>query len=85
MRAVSRIELLLTRDSISPLVAEAVVKAAFSVMQAGGMAGSVTWRESCARRRLQEAAIAAAVRINANAEGFMLLHWGRRCCCAAFA
>ena len=32
MRAVSRIELLLTRDSISPLVAAAVVKAAFSVM-----------------------------------------------------
>jgi hypothetical protein len=74
MRVVSRIELLLARDSISPLVAWAVVRAAFSVMQAGGMTGSVTLRVSCARRDVQ-AAIAAAVSITANPEGFILLHW----------
>ena len=85
MRAVSSaVELLLERDSISPLVAWAVVKAAFSVMQAGGMTGSVTLRRSCARRGAL-AAIAAAERINANAEGFMLLQLGGRCCCAALA
>ena len=70
------VTLLLARDSISPLVADAVVRAAFSVTQAGGMTGSVTLRVSCARREVQ--AIAAAVRITANPEGFMLLHFDRR-------
>lgn len=77
MRAVSRKALLLGRASITPLVAEAVVKAAFSVMQVGGMTGSVTLRRSCARRGAM-AAIATAERITANAEGFMLLHCGQR-------
>ena len=53
MRMVSRRALLLARDSISPLVADAVVRAAFSVTQAGGMTGSVTLRVSCARREVR--------------------------------
>ena len=74
MRMVSRMALLLGRDSIEPLAAWAVVKSAFSVMQAEGMTGSVTWRKSCACREAL-AAIAAAVRITANPESFILLHW----------
>jgi len=77
MRAVSRKAFPLARDSMEPLVAWAVVKAAFSVMQAGGKTGSVTLRVSCARREALEA-IAAAMRINANPDGFILLHFGRR-------
>src|SRR5208283_909369 len=54
MRMVSSADLpvveLAERASISPLVAAAVVRAAFSVMQVGGMMGSVTLRVSCAFR-----------------------------------